>query len=469
MKSFNQRHLFLQVIKAAIVIICCSASASAQALAGESPATDKAVSIGEFLTHLEKENQFMGSVAVMEDGKKIFAKAYGRLGEASDQPIPANDRTKYRIGSITKTFTSTMILQLAEAGKIVVDDKLSKFFPKVENADSITIDQMLRHQSGIGSMTSDPEYLEWCYGEFSRADVMEKILAQPVQFEPGEKTEYSNSNFVLLGYIIEDLAGKTYNEVLQSKICGPLKLKDTYYGKKANADENEAISYSFKSDKWTAERETHMSIPHGAGAIVSTPSDLAKFMTALFGGKLINEKSLAGMSNVSSENGTLGQGLFSFPFHEKKAFGHGGGIDGFQSNLAYFPEEKVVMAVCANGVRYPLNDVMIGILSREFGASPELPSFKTVEVDLETIKRYAGVYETDKFPMDITIGDDGKNLTAQATGQGQISMEATSDVAFKFDAAGIRMKFVKSDSGAFDMEFKQGPAALTFSKKKDDE
>lgn len=161
----------------------------------------------------------------------------------------------------------------------------------------------------------------------------------------------------------------------------------------------------------------------------------------------------------------MGQGLFIFPMNGKKAYGHGGAIDGFQSNLAYFPEQKIAVAACANGVEYPMNDVMIGVLSCTFGMPHDLPTFEHVEVDAALLKKYAGTYASDQMPLKITISVDGKRLSAQATGQPAFKLTTVGDQEFKFDTAKIKMKFVKNEAGDdYEMEFNQGPLALTFTK-----
>jgi D-alanyl-D-alanine carboxypeptidase len=457
-KSPRWQSIFCAVFAATCIVFLLQTNLLAQ----ENPESKK---IDQWLTHLEKNNQFMGSVTVLKDGETIHSKAYGFIHVDGENKIPANSKTKYRIGSITKTFTSVMILQLVEEGKLSLDDKLAKYFPDVKASDAITVDLLLQHRSGLGSITSDPTYLDWSTAEKSREQMMGKILAMPTAFSPNEKTEYSNTNFLLLGYIIEDITGKSYADELASRITQPLELNDTYFGKKIVSTENEAASFKFDGQQWALEPETDMSIPHGAGSIVSTTDDLAKFQTALFSEKLVSSESLSLMKEIKEG---MGRGLFQFPFGSKKAFGHNGGIDGFQSNLAIFPDDNVVVALCGNGFVYDMNSVLIGVLSRTFDVPHEMPSFETVEVDIESLNQFEGVYSTKKFPLKITIAVDNGQLTGQATGQGAFPLTATSETEFRFDAAQISMEFTKSKKdGDFDgFKFSQGGQKLKFKKEK---
>ena len=309
-----------------------------------------------YFKHFESNNKFMGTVAVSIDGKKVFDKQYGFSAVDNDAKITPDSETEYYIGSITKMFTSVMILQLAEVQLLSLDTHLSDFFPDLKNADKITIEQMLGHRSGLGSITDDPTYLQWNTQPQTREQMLERIAKQGIKFQPGERTEYSNSNYLLLGYIIEDLTGNTYAEELQTRIAQPLGLTRTEYASGYDSSKNVALSFKWSKDQWNLESETDASIPHGAGSIVSTPSDLIVFIEALFAGKLIEKSSLEKMKTMT---GGMGLGMVQFPFGAKRAFGHNGGIDGFQSSLGYFPEENISIALIGNGFVYPMNDIMI--------------------------------------------------------------------------------------------------------------
>ena len=307
---------------------------------------------------LATEGRIKISVAISRNGKTIYARAIG-------QPS-YNIETKYRIGSVTKMFTASMIFQLIEEKKLSLDTKLSVFYPQIPNAGQITITQMLSHGSGIHNFTGDADgYRIWQDKPQSHAQLLARIATRP-EFDPGAKHQYSNSNFVLLGYIIEKLDNRPYAESLKKRITDRLKLTNTYYGGKIGANTNEAFSYKWLNNTWQSDTQTDMSIPGGAGALISTPTDLTAFMQALFSGKLVSNASLQQMRTIIDG---FGMNLFQFNFGSHIAYGHTGSIDSFQSQAAYFPQENIGIAYVANGVNTNVNNIMIALLSMLFGSN----------------------------------------------------------------------------------------------------
>jgi len=399
------------------------------------------------LTQLTEHNKFMGTIAVSKDHRTEFTKAYGYAD--LENRVPATPKTKYRVGSVSKMFTSVMMFQLFEEKKLKPDSKLSEFYPAIPNSDKISILNMLLHRSGIWSVTDDSLYVQWCVEPKSHEEILAMIQNHPPVFEPDEKSEYSNSNFILLGYIIEKITGLDYSTNLQERICLKAGLKSTYYGKMEEIGDNESYSYSIDGSDWTKEKETDMSIPHGAGAVVSTTEDLVAFADALFDGKLISRKSLDEMTKTE---GTYGKGIFTMPFFELTGYGHTGGIDGFRSVLIHYPSEKLSIAVCANAFNYNQNDILIGILNLIQGKPYTMPDFNTIKLSADQLRQFEGVYSSSDFPLKLTIKLNGETLTAQGTGQSAFPLEPVSETEFKFDAGGIKINFPSSGK----LNIKQG-------------
>lgn len=380
---------------------------------------------------LENNNKFMGSVALSENGKIIYTNTIG-FSDVESKTKP-NETTKYRIGSISKSFTSALVFKAVEENKLSLDTKISKYFPNIKNADKITVSNLLNHRSGIHSFTDNENYLSWNTQKKSEEELLKIIEDGGSDFEPDTEADYSNSNYVLLSFILEEIYKKPYSEILQEKIIKPISLKNTYVGGKINLKSNEAHSYTFESN-WIKETETDLSIPLGAGAVVSTPSDLLQFADALFNGKIISEKSLKLMETIKDD---YGSGLFQMPFGTKKAFGHTGGIDGFSSNYGYFPEEKVAFALTSNGSNYTNNNIAIAVLSAVFNQPYEIPTFKTLELPSADLDQYLGIYSSKDIPLKITVTKNDTTLMAQATGQSAFPLDASDKNIFKFDQAGI--------------------------------
>lgn len=416
--------------------------------------------LDSLLNVLDVNKKAQGSVAISKNGKLLYSKAIGFVDAGKTKA--ANSQTKYRIGSISKMFTAVVTFQLIEEKKLTLDTKLSQYFPQIKNAGKITIGNMLYHRSGIHNITDDSTYEEWCDKPVTQKEMLAKITAAGVDFEPDTKTSYSNSNYILLAYIIEKITRKTYTQNIQQRITTKLKLANTFYGGKINHAKNEAGSFVFQGGDFTAfPYETDMSVPSGAGAIVSTPADLTVFIHALFNGKLVKASSLAQMKTIKDG---LGMGMFTFPFYDRVAYGHNGGIDGFSSNLAYFIKDSIAVSYTSNGTNYGMNDILIGLLSICFNKDYSIPDFNAVAntADID-FKKYTGVYAATFFPMKITITTDGKGLSAQATGQSSFQLDYKGKDTFGFDLAGIELIF---NTEKEEVVLKQSGHSFTLKKEK---
>jgi CubicO group peptidase (beta-lactamase class C family) len=411
--------------------------------------------LDSYMQALADNNKFMGTVSVSKDGKTVYTKSVGYLD--AEKKTPVNENTKFRIGSISKTFTAALVFKAIDEKKLVLDTKLDKFYPAVPNAAKITIGHLLGHRSGIHNFTDDFSYQTWYTSPKSEVEMLEIITKGGSDFEPGSKADYSNSNYVLLSYILERTYKQPFKELVNQKIIKPLGLKNTYYGGAINTANNEANSYVFEG-AWSKDKETDMSVPMGAGAMVSTTADLSRFLEALFAGKVVTAASLEQMKTMTDG---YGMGLFQFPFNDKKAYGHTGGIDGFTSMAAYFPEDKVTFAFTSNGANYDSNNIGIAALSWIFNQPFEVPDFTSHTYKTEELDQYLGVYSSAQMPLKITITKNNTTLIAQATGQSSFPLDAASLNNFTFERAGIEMEFKPE---AKQMVLKQGGAVYTFTK-----
>jgi len=419
--------------------------------------TPNKAKIDSLLQAASADHQAMGSLAIAHNGSVVYQKAIGYSAVSGEKHTEANLKTHYRTGSISKMFTAVMIFQLIEEGKLSLDTKLAAFYPQLPNADKISISQMLYHRSGLYNFVVDTAYQTYMSKPRTEVEMLAVFGAQPSVFEPDSKAEYSNTNFVLLGYIIEKLNKKTYAEVLKQKIARKLGLLDTYYGGKTSALKNEAYSYT-PGDGWQQMPETDMSIPGGAGAVVSTPTDLVKFIDGLFAGKLISTANLTLMKTI---NDGFGMGMFQISLGTKKAYGHNGDIDGFSSVVGYFPEEKVAYAYCGNGIDYPVKELVNGALKIYFNIPYTIPVFKSPVLTSEDLDKYVGNYSSLRVPIKVVVTKKGSVLMAQATGQPAFVLKPLAKDKFGYALAGIVMEF-RPIFGEFTL--KQGGGAFPFTK-----
>jgi D-alanyl-D-alanine carboxypeptidase len=405
---------------------------------------------------LDVKDKYMGSIAISENGKLLYTKSIGK--DDLENNKSSSILSKYRIGSISKMFTSCLIFKAVEENKIDLNQTIEKYFPTIQYANKITIGNLLNHRSGIHNFTNDENYMSYFTEPKTEKEMVEIITKGKSDFEPNSKAEYSNSNYVLLSYILEKKYKKKYSEVLNQKIIKPLGLNNTYFGKKTNINDNESYSYSFEK-KWIKENETDSSISMGAGAIVSNPTDLILFAEKLFSKKIINLNSLNQMTTIKDD---FGMGIFQIPLFDKKGFGHTGLIDGFTSNLSYYPENKLAIALISNGNIYDNHNIMIAVLSNYFGEKFEIPNFKAIELKTEDLDQYLGEYSSPTFPLKISIIKENSKLFAEATGQPTFQFDATEKDCFEYVPAGIKLKFTPKNK---EMEINQSGKKFILTKK----
>lgn len=409
--------------------------------------------IDSLLTFLSANNKFMGQVCLREGEKVVFEKAYGFANIETSKK--ANDNTKYKIGSITKTFTAVMIMQLIEERKLKLETKLAKFYPQIQNADKITIHDLLHHRTGIKDYLNNEDTPEPSKS-ITKDEMISKIANFKSLFEPNSKYEYSNSNYYLLGRIIEDVCKKGYETNLKNRILSKIPLQNTYISPKTDLTNNESYSYNFLDNKWTKINEWDMSLAFGAGNISSNTEDLTKFFNALFEGKLVKKETLAEMTKLEQ---SYGKGLLTMPFGERKFYGHTGGIEGFRSVIGYYPAEKFGVSLIVNGDNFNRNDIMIGILSIYYKMPYQFPNIISIKINPEILNNYTGIYSSEKLPLKIEIRNKNGEMEAQATGQNAFILNTVNDTTFVFDPAGIKLIFENNK-----MTLKQGRAEYHFIK-----
>jgi D-alanyl-D-alanine carboxypeptidase len=438
-----------------LILFICIFSVSAQDF-------DKA-KLDQYLETLETHEKAMLSLAITENGEPIYQKSIGFVDVEQQQK--ANKDTQYHIGSISKVFTSTMIFQLIDEGKLSLETKLANYYPKVKNAKKITISMLLSHRSGIHNFTNTPEYNQYMTQPKTKTEMVNLIEKLDSDFKPNSRANYSNSGYVLLGFILEDITNDSYANQLQKRIALKLNLNRTVYGGPINVADNQAKSYTHNADGWLPATVTDMSIPHGAGAIISTPTEVAKFLASLLTGTLVSADSLSKMKEL---NEGFGRGLFKFPFYDKTAYGHNGGIDGFTSIAGFFAADGLAFTLTANGMNYAMNDINIAILSIYYGRPYDLPNFdqKAIELPEKDLAKYEGVFSSQAMPLKITVKVTNGQLTAQATGQAPFNLTPYTSSDFRFDTAGIIMLFA-ADGDRVDystFQLKQGGGDFKFSR-----
>ncbi|HMV48477.1 MAG TPA: serine hydrolase [Blastocatellia bacterium] len=412
----------------------------------QTPAQDLAPKFDEYLSEITKQGRFTGAALIARDGKVIFSKGYGLANAEFD--IPNTPQTKFRLGSVTKQFTAVSILLLQERGKLNVQDSICKYFDACPEAwKEVTVHHLLTHTGGLPNFTNFPDYTKTMMIPTSMESLIARFKDKPLDFKPGEKWNYSNSGYVTLGYIVEKVAGESYESFVRKNIFDPLKMANTGYDHHETILKNRATGYSLDKGRKVNSLPIDMTIPHGAGALYSTVEDLFLWNEALFSDKLLSAKSREAMM-TPVKNG-YGYGIGMNEQLKRKTVSHSGGINGFSTILVRFPEEKITIVVLRNADYGSPNPgkVALDLAAIIFGEKYEIPRAQTeIKVESKVLDAYVGEYElTPAFKL--TITNENGQLMMHPTGQPKFELYAESETKFFLKVIEAGVTFVKNDKG----------------------
>ncbi|UFH53851.1 serine hydrolase [Spirosoma sp. KNUC1025] len=332
-------------------------------------AQTKAEKIDALVRQYVANRQFNGAILVADKGKVILKKGYGMAN--MEWNIPNSASTKFRLGSITKQFTSMLIMQLVEQGKLKLTGKITDYLPDYPKAtgSKITIHHLLTHTSGIPSYTGFPKFFETMSRDpYTPEAFVKKFSGLPLEFEPGSKFSYNNSGYFLLGVIIEKVTGKPYAEVLKENILTPLDMNDTGYDLAGPLLAKRASGYEKRSEGYVNAPYLDMSIPYAAGSLYSTVEDLHRWDQALYTNKLLADTTLkAKMFTPFLNHYAYGWDVSNIAVGQLKdsllLIEHSGGINGFNTLISRIPEDKRLVVLLNNTGGAPLGAMRKNILN----------------------------------------------------------------------------------------------------------
>ena len=341
-----------------LFVLMLSMTTLSNAQAVERPQVTQ-IQINEVVTKVMQEKHIPGlSIAVSMPGGKVIEKSYGLANVEYKQPVEKD--SIFEIGSISKTFTAIGIMMLQEEGRLNVNDRITKHFPQYPGWNEITLRHLLQHTSGIKDVTDVEPFKSNQWKDWTPQEVVAGIAREPLDFEPGQKAKYSNTGCIILGLVIEKITGISYGDFLAAKITKPLGMAHTTLGSNSALIPKRVSGYAYAGGLMNAEYAS-LRLPYASGGILSTPSDLIKLAKVFRGEVLLNEKSIRemfgpahlndGTRYESSDPGlkiTFGYSLDSIVLKEKIIPAKTGGISGFNSFFAYFPESQTMVAVTAN-------------------------------------------------------------------------------------------------------------------------
>jgi CubicO group peptidase (beta-lactamase class C family) len=321
-------------------------------------AADIAGKADAYLRAKTEAGAFSGTVLLARGGKTLFVGGYGYANE--EWRIPNNADTRFPIASITKTFTATLILKLRQRGQLALTDPVCKFVsPCPESWRAINLGHLLLQTTGIPDYAKERGFLEKVRRRVSLAELIAQFRDRPLEFKPGAKHAYSNSNYILLGAVLEKASGKSYETLLRELIFQPLGMRHSGLDDNSLVLANRASGYSPAVKGKANAQFVDSSWLYSAGGIYSTVGDLLIWERALQSESVLSREDLARM--WSPAHGSYGYGwqlmAASPQWLNRRLVFHAGGITGFASDLLIYPDEQVTVIVLANLLPIPLADI----------------------------------------------------------------------------------------------------------------
>ena len=403
---------------ALVRLFFCAAIMTTQAGAQASDRIAKVKRLDEIASYYAQQGRFMGTVLVAEGDDVLLSKGYGDAN--LEWHIPQQPDAEFHLASLSKQFTAAAVLLLQEDGKLQVGEPISRYLPDLPVAwRNLTVDNLLTHTSGLKEILADPRFGAWAMMPHSVPEQMAFIHDYPVEFTPGTKFVYSNTNYVLLAMIVEAVSGTRFRDVLQDRIFTKLGMLHTGTDTDALILPHRAQGYAQGSSGFERVRDVSfsVSIVDGGAGVYSTTTDLLIWEKALFGGKILSPASLAYMTHRGL--GHYGAGEFNDTRHGEAVISHSGAMEGFATALHYLPDRRISVVVLSNiqpstewAISDQLMDVMLGDPVSLGQDAALLPS--------GTLEKLAGVWVYPEVAMDepITVSVEGGKLYLQrGTGQ----------------------------------------------------
>jgi CubicO group peptidase (beta-lactamase class C family) len=400
----------------------------------------------EYMSALARLGRFNGYVLVARDGRQIFGKGYGMANFETESPV--TPRTKFRLASVTKPFTALAVLLLQEKGKLGLQDSVCKYLSNCPTAwKSITIEQLLSHTSGITDYISLPDFMETLGVHTTTAEIIGKLREKPLEFAPGERFSYSNSNYYLLGQIIENVSGKSYAVFMRENLFAPLGMVNSGYDDNSTILKGRAAGYLEQGKALVNARYMDMSKAYAAGGLYSTAEDLLRWDTALYTEQLISKKSLDAM--FTPGKGGVGFGWFINRDFNRQVIMQGGLNSGFAVSIFRYPEERACIILLNNFEHAAQYLARTGhdLAAILFGEKYELPGVRTsVQLDTKITDDYVGEYEFGPGRV-IVITREGDKLFARRGNGPRNEILPESETAFFMTVADVQLTFVRDETG----------------------
>ena len=291
-----------------------------------------------------------GSFLIAKNGKPIYQKAFGKAN--IELGVDMNTSNVFQLGSITKQFTAIAILMLEEKDKLSINDAISKYIHDYPNGNNITIHHLLTHTSGIKDFTKMKSINQIAQKDLSPKELIDFFKNEPIDFKPGEKFDYNNSGYAILGYIIELVSKQTYADYIQQHIFDKVGMKNSRYANDVAIIKNRAYGYQKKSNQYVNKTKISFNIPYASGSLMSKLEDMLKWQNALNQNLLLKsnamEKAFIKSKLNNGEIVNYGYGWHLLDINGVPTREHGGSIFGFKTMGVYIPSKDIYVIGLTN-------------------------------------------------------------------------------------------------------------------------
>lgn len=374
-----------------------------------------AYKLDELVSAYAKNGRFNGTALVAAHGKILLQKGYGVKN--ADEHTLNDEHTQFQIASVTKQFTATVVLKLVELGKLRLTDKLSKYYAGFPNGDSITIENLLTHTSGIHNFTETDSSIN----ETDEKRMVPYLKTLKPDFKPGTDWHYSNSGYVMLAYIIGKVSGMSYWQAVRTYIFTPLQMNSTGFDFTHLTGSNKAVGYDALNDSVKQKAFiTDSTVPSGAGGIYSTVEDMYKWHRGLQAYKIVS-KALMEKAYTGCPHSNYGYGWQIDSMFGKKMVSHSGAISGFGSNFARVTGDDICIVLLSNkgGSTFDVINITNKIMAVLYNQPYTIPVKRTpVAVSEDVLKKYVGTYEVAELHLIIEMSLNEGRLIAQPARDG---------------------------------------------------
>ena len=420
-----------------------------------------ATRIDNAIAPLFKAGEPGATIIVTKAGRPVFRKAYGMADIARGRPM--TPEALMRIASVTKQFTATAVLMLADEGKLALDDDITRFLPDYPTGGKrITIKQLLTHTSGIANFTSKPGFEAGVAKDMTPGQMIDTFKNDPLQFEPGTRYAYSNSGYFLLGAIIEKVSGLSYAQFVEQRIFVPLGMSNSAYDGHERGSAVRAQGYTRGNAGASFEygKVASMTQPYAAGGLVSTVDDLARWDAAVSAGTLFKpasqQKALTAHILPDGKSVPYGYGWSIGKLRGMTMQSHGGGIYGYSSYALRLPAQQLYVAVLTNADSGIPAAEMIAMKAAAIAAGNPFPEHTAITLDAKVLEAYQGSYRIDDSNTR-HFRSEGGQLVMDRNGRNKVVLTAFSDTGFLIPNSVAYVEFGRDAEGAVSKVTFHGP------------